>query len=280
MRVRNLRPALQALSFALALLLSVGPLDAAGKAPAGKVDLNTADEKTLEGLPGVGAATAKAIIAARPFKSVDDLKKVKGIGDAKYAALKDKVTVSGASAAAAAPPAAAAPAPAPAKAADAAPAAQPAPATVPAPRAKPAASAPAPKLVLARGVGRGGRAPEDDGDTEVPAAVLGGVIARLGGPDLEKPSRLDLLLQERKMVFLEEPRELVGEPPLGLVVILDGEGGFGADGGALRRNGRLGGGGGGVKRRGEEGRGAGRVLSKKSHVPRTRSTDRAAVRAA
>ncbi len=71
---------------------------------------------------------------------------MKGIGDAKYAALKDKVTVSGASAAAAAPPAAAAPAPAPAKAADAAPAAQPAPATVPAPRAKPAASAPAPKL--------------------------------------------------------------------------------------------------------------------------------------
>src|SRR5258706_12109948 len=120
MRVPNLRSALQALSFALALLLSVGPLDAAGKAPAGKVDLNTADQKALEGLPGVGAATAKAIIAARPFKSVDDLKNVKGIGDAKFASLKDKVTV-GATPAASAP---AAPAPATKK--------EPAPAAAPA----------------------------------------------------------------------------------------------------------------------------------------------------
>jgi competence protein ComEA len=57
------------------------------------VDLNTADLKALEALPGVGPATAQKIIAARPFKSVDDLSKVKGMSKAKVEALKDKVTV-------------------------------------------------------------------------------------------------------------------------------------------------------------------------------------------
>ena len=57
------------------------------------VDLNTADLKALEALPGVGPATAKKIIAARPFKSVDDLSKVKGMSQAKLEALKDKVIV-------------------------------------------------------------------------------------------------------------------------------------------------------------------------------------------
>ena len=57
------------------------------------IDINTADEKSLESLPGVGKATAKAIVAGRPYKSVDDLKRVKGMSDAKVQALKDKVTV-------------------------------------------------------------------------------------------------------------------------------------------------------------------------------------------
>lgn len=69
----------------------------------GPVDLNAADETTLETLPGVGPALAKQIVAARPFTSVADLAKVKGIGPAKLAALKDKVTVGGAGAGAAAP---------------------------------------------------------------------------------------------------------------------------------------------------------------------------------
>jgi competence protein ComEA len=57
------------------------------------VDLNSADLKALEALPGVGPATAKKIIAARPFKSVDDLSQVKGMSKAKVEALKDKVIV-------------------------------------------------------------------------------------------------------------------------------------------------------------------------------------------
>jgi len=80
------------------------------------IDINTADQKTLEALPGIGKSSAKAIIAGRPYKSVDDLKKVKGISESKFKAIKDKVTVGAAAAATAAPSAPAAPAAAATKA--------------------------------------------------------------------------------------------------------------------------------------------------------------------
>lgn len=72
---------------------------AAGKAATvtEPVDLNTADEATLQSLKGIGAVQAKAIAAYRqqhgPFKSVDDLKKVYGIGDKLLAQLRDQGTV-------------------------------------------------------------------------------------------------------------------------------------------------------------------------------------------
>lgn len=44
-----------------------------------KIDLNTADRKTLEAIPVIGPTAAPAIIAARPFATLDDLDRVKGL---------------------------------------------------------------------------------------------------------------------------------------------------------------------------------------------------------
>ncbi len=57
-----------------------------GPGLANTIDINTADAQTLStGLTGVGDTKARAIVAYRdqngPFKSPDDLKQVKGIGD-------------------------------------------------------------------------------------------------------------------------------------------------------------------------------------------------------
>jgi DNA uptake protein ComE-like DNA-binding protein len=53
-----------------------------------KFDINTATEKELKMIPGIGPVMAARIIAARPFRSADDLKKVNGIGDKKYAQIR------------------------------------------------------------------------------------------------------------------------------------------------------------------------------------------------
>jgi competence protein ComEA len=73
-----------------------GGAAAAGGVPAvGPVDLNRADAAALDQLPGVGPATAEAIVRHRdvngPFASVDDLLDVPGIGPAKLDALRDLV---------------------------------------------------------------------------------------------------------------------------------------------------------------------------------------------
>jgi endonuclease YncB( thermonuclease family) len=49
-----------------------------------KLDINNASQAELEDIPGVGPALAKRIMAARPFKTADDLKNVKGFGGKKY----------------------------------------------------------------------------------------------------------------------------------------------------------------------------------------------------
>lgn len=58
------------------------------------VNINTADEKTLEELPGIGPAFAKRIIEYRnqkPFTSVEELKNISGIGDKKFEKIKDRI---------------------------------------------------------------------------------------------------------------------------------------------------------------------------------------------
>jgi competence protein ComEA len=59
------------------------------------IDVNVATADELEALPGVGPATATAIVTERerngPFLDVDDLDRVPGIGPAKLDALRDLV---------------------------------------------------------------------------------------------------------------------------------------------------------------------------------------------
>ena len=57
---------------------------AAGVPEQNKLDVNAATAQELDALPGIGSVLAKRIIAARPFKSADDLRRVKGIGKKKY----------------------------------------------------------------------------------------------------------------------------------------------------------------------------------------------------
>jgi competence protein ComEA len=68
----------------------------AGEPPAGApVNVNTADAEQLDALPGIGPATAAAIVADRdangPFATVDDLSRVRGIGPAKLEQLRPLV---------------------------------------------------------------------------------------------------------------------------------------------------------------------------------------------
>lgn len=65
--------------------------------PSAKVNLNTASQAQLEELPGIGPTYAQSIIAERQrrggFKSVNDLRSVRGIGDKRFAELAPLVTV-------------------------------------------------------------------------------------------------------------------------------------------------------------------------------------------
>lgn len=73
------------------------------KRAAGLVDINSATQAELEGIKGVGPATAKKIIAGRPYKSVDELTKA-GMSAKAVEAVKPFVTVGKAQAAKSAAP--------------------------------------------------------------------------------------------------------------------------------------------------------------------------------
>lgn len=70
---------------------------AAKPLPEGMVNINTADEKELDKLPGIGPAMAKRIVEYRmengAFQAPEEIKRVKGIGDAKYEKMKDKIAL-------------------------------------------------------------------------------------------------------------------------------------------------------------------------------------------
>jgi competence protein ComEA len=64
---------------------------------AGIVNINTASAADLEGLPGIGAKTAARIIEYRqkngPFKKIEELMNVRGVGEKNFLKLKPQITV-------------------------------------------------------------------------------------------------------------------------------------------------------------------------------------------
>ena len=71
---------------------------AAAAKPAAMINLNTATVKELETLPGVGTRTAERIVEYRtkkgPFKKIEELMNVQGIGEKSFLKLKPQLTVS------------------------------------------------------------------------------------------------------------------------------------------------------------------------------------------
>ena len=74
-----------------------GATAAPAAARTGAVDLNSASEEQLQEVPGIGPSLAKKIVDFRkengPFKTVDDLLKVRGIGEKSLEKLRAHLTV-------------------------------------------------------------------------------------------------------------------------------------------------------------------------------------------
>lgn len=71
--------------------------NATGKNQNTKVNINTATQTELETLPGIGPSIASKIVSYRKengkFKSIEEIKKVSGIGESKYANIKGLIKV-------------------------------------------------------------------------------------------------------------------------------------------------------------------------------------------
>jgi len=93
---------------AVVSLIALHPLTAAAQtappraaakpaAPAGLVNINTASVAELDALPGIGAKTAALIVEYRqkngPFKKIEELMNVRGIGEKNFLKLKPQLTV-------------------------------------------------------------------------------------------------------------------------------------------------------------------------------------------
>ena len=61
------------------------------------ISINTATEDELSSLSGIGPSKAKQIVEYRttngPFKTIEDIKQVPGIGDSIFAQIKDYITI-------------------------------------------------------------------------------------------------------------------------------------------------------------------------------------------
>lgn len=77
--------------------MGAGMSEAKGQQDSGKVNINGADEAEMQTLPGIGPSKAAAIIEHRntngPFKNIEDLKSISGIGDKTFEKLKEHISV-------------------------------------------------------------------------------------------------------------------------------------------------------------------------------------------
>lgn len=73
------------------------PSGGAAQDTSSTVDINTATAEELQSLPGVGEATARAIIEERerggPFTSIEDIMRVSGIGEKKFERMRERIRV-------------------------------------------------------------------------------------------------------------------------------------------------------------------------------------------
>lgn len=58
---------------------------------AGKININSASQAELEGLPGVGPVTAGKIISGRPYQTIEELKSKKAVGNSIFNKIKDLI---------------------------------------------------------------------------------------------------------------------------------------------------------------------------------------------
>ena len=82
--------------FALASFLPAQPAAkkaaaAAKEAPAGLIDVTSADAATLKTIPGIGDAYAAKIVSNRPYKGKDEIVSKAGVPQATYDKIKDKI---------------------------------------------------------------------------------------------------------------------------------------------------------------------------------------------
>ena len=79
-----------------------GPRAASSAKPAitGAININTASATEIEALPGIGAKTAALIVEYRqkngPFKKIEELMNVRGVGEKNFLKLKGQITVAAA----------------------------------------------------------------------------------------------------------------------------------------------------------------------------------------
>ena len=78
------------------------PATASKAAPAAVININTASAAELDALPGIGAKVAARIVEYRqkngPFKKVEELMNVRGVGEKNFLKLKGQITVGAAKA--------------------------------------------------------------------------------------------------------------------------------------------------------------------------------------